>query len=103
MPGLNLIVLSDDAERLRGALVLALTQMALGAQVPRDADHAAHGLPGLAALIEEALDAGVSVIACQSGLALAGLDVSVLDPRITVGGPLSFMQALGADGQLVTI
>mgnify|MGYP000893400683 FL=1 len=75
MPGLNLIVLSDDAERLRGALVLALTQMALGAQVrlflqldavrllapplsaPRDADHAAHGLPGLAALIEEALDA----------------------------------------------
>ena len=76
MPGLNLIVLSDDAERLRGALVLALTQMALGAQVrlflqldavrllapplsaPRDADHAAHGLPGLAALIEEALDAG---------------------------------------------
>ena len=66
MPGLNIVILSEDAERLRGALMLALAHMALGGEArlflqldavrllappisaPRDADHAAHGLPSLA-------------------------------------------------------
>lgn len=118
MSGLNFVILSDDAERLRGALTLALAHAALGRKAqlflqldavrllappicaPRDADHAAHGLPTLATLIAEALDAGVAIIACQSGLALAGLDAAMLDPPIGVGGPVSFLQSLGPEERL---
>ncbi|RXR30267.1 DsrE family protein [Sphingobium fluviale] len=121
MPGLNFVVLTDDAERLRGALTLALAHAALGGEArlflqldavrlltpplsaPRDADHAAHGLPTLAALVTEALDAGVAIIACQSGLALAGLAADALDPRITAGGPVSFLQSIGPEGRLSVI
>ena len=120
MPRLNFVVLTDDAERFRGALALALAQAALGrsvriflqldavrllaptAQAPRDDDHAAHGLPTLATLIGEALEAGIAIIACQSGLALAGLDLSALDARIAAGGPLSFLQGCAErDGPVI--
>lgn len=121
MPGLNIVILTDDAERLRGALMLALAQVALGREArlflqldavrllrppvsaPRDADHAAHGLPSLAVLIDEALDANVTVLACQSGLALAGLDAATLDPRISAGGPVSFLQSLASEDRLLII
>jgi predicted peroxiredoxin len=121
MPGLNFAVLTDDAERLRGALTLAMAHMALGGEArvflqldavrllappisgPRDADHAAHGLPTLAALVTEALDSGVAIIACQSGLALAGLAADALDPRITAGGPVSFLQSIGPEDRLTIV
>lgn len=119
MPGLSIVIPTDDPERLRGALTLALSHRALGgecriflqldavrllapdAPAPRDADHAAHGLPSLARLIAEALDDGVSVTACQSGLALASLDAGQLDPRIETGGPVSFLQALPPEDRLL--
>lgn len=106
-PPLFLIATTDDAERLRGALTVACTEAALGGSVrilllldavallsepisaPRDDVHAVHGLPSLVALIDDALDLGVEIIACQSGLALAGLDAGALDPRITAGGPVA--------------
>lgn len=121
MPSLNFVVLTNDAERLRGALTLALAHMALGGKAriflqldavrlltpplsaPRDAYHAAHGLPTLAELIAEALDDGVAIIACQSGLALAGLAADMLDPRITAGGPVSFLQSIGPADRLSVI
>ena len=121
MPGLNIVILSEDAERLRGALMLALAHMALGGEArlflqldavrllappisaPRDADHAAHGLPSLATLIDEAFDAGVAIIACQSGLALAGLDAAALDPHVTAGGPVSFLQSVGPEDRLTLV
>lgn len=121
MPGLNIIVLTDDAERFRGALTLALANQALGANsriflqldavrlldrtapAPRDAEHAAQGLPLLGQLIGEALEDGVAMIVCQSGLALAGLEADILDPRIGVGGPVSFLQSIGAYGHLVIV
>ncbi|MGD9809966.1 MAG: DsrE family protein [Sphingobium sp.] len=121
MPGLNIAVLVDDAERLRGALTLALAHVALGGsarlflqldavrmlqspiRAPRDADHVSHGLPSLADLIGEALETGIEIIACQSGLALAGLALSDLDPRIVAGGPVSFLQASGAGDRLLIL
>lgn len=121
MPGLNIVVLTEDAERFRGALTLALAQAALGrsvriflqldavrllrpsAQAPRDDEHAAHGLPTLAVLVGEALDADISVITCQSGLELAGLEAAAIDTRIEAGGPLSFLQACDERDRLVVI
>lgn len=121
MPGLSIVVLTDDAERFRGALTLALAQAALGSSVrlflqldavrllaptapaPRDDNHAAHGLPTLAVLIDEALEAGIAIIACQSGLALAGLEAAALDTRIEAGGPLSFLQGLAPEERLLVI
>ncbi len=121
MPGLNIVVLTDDVERFRGALTLALATQALGADsriflqldavrllvtdtpAPRDAEHRAQGLPGLRALIAEALEDGVTLIACQSGLTMAGLEAGALDPRIEAGGPVSFLQSIGADDRLVIV
>lgn len=109
MPRLNLLVLTEDAERFRGALVLALAHVARGGEAalflqldavrllapgcaaPRDAEQRAAGLPDLASLLTETLDAGVALIACQSGLAVAGLDANALDARIVSGGPLGFL------------
>lgn len=108
-PPLLLIATTNDAERLRGALTIACTEAALEGSVrllllldavallgepimaPRDEVHAAHGLPRLVALIDDALDLGVKIIACQSGLALAGLDAGALDPRIMAGGPVAVL------------
>lgn len=121
MPRLNILLLTEDPERLRAALTLALAQEALGKEArlflqldavrvlapphsaPRDADHTAHGLPTLAQLIDDVLDAGIMLIACQSGLALANMRADQLDPRIEAGGPISFLQALGPDDSLITI
>lgn len=108
-PPLLLVVVGDDAERLRGALTLACAEAALGGAVrvllqldavsllrppvkgPRDAAHEAQGLPGLAAMVGDALGLGVRIMVCQSGLALAGLDVRAIDPRIGVGGPVGVL------------
>lgn len=122
MPCLHLIALTDDAERLRGALVLALSGRALGQRArmflqldavrllnpdmpsaPRDADHIAVGLPTLARLIDEALGDGVEIIACQSGLALARLAADTLDPRIETAGPLAFLADVSEDDRLLLV
>lgn len=121
MPGLNIVVVTDEPERFRGALMLAMAQAALGGRTriflqvdavrllrpsttaPRDRDHAAHGLPSLAALIDEALDAGVALVACQSGMTLAGIDADDLNPRIEAGGPVSFLQSAGPDERLLSV
>ena len=116
---LSIAIITDDAERFRGALVLALAHVALGEEArlflqldavrllapgvtaPRDADHVTAGLPALAALLEEALDGGVGIIACQSGLAMAGHSAWDLDPRVETGGPISFLQSCDAGDHLL--
>jgi predicted peroxiredoxin len=118
---LLLIATTDDAERLRGALTLACSEMALGGTVrlflqldavallrppitaPRDEAHAAEGLPVLTALLDNALALGVEVIACQSGLALAGMAVDALDPRIDMGGPVGVLAGHDGDERLVVV
>lgn len=102
--------MTADAERLRGALIVATAQAALGGQAslflqldavallappmaaPRDGAHRAAGLPTLRELMAEALDMGVGLIACQSGLALSGLAADTLPKGIETGGPVSFLQ-----------
>jgi predicted peroxiredoxin len=119
MPGLNLLVLTEEPERFRGALTLALTMRALGrdariflqldavgllgADAPRDDGHRAAGLPSLAEMIEEALASGVAITACQTGLHLTKQSAEQLDPRIATGGLLSFLAEVATEDRLVTI
>jgi len=116
---LRIVVITADAERLRGALVLATAQAALGGEAslflqldavallasplaaPEDAAHQAAGLPTLAELLAEALDMGVALIACQSGLALSGLSADALPAGVEIGGPLSFLQQTDDDARLL--
>jgi len=121
MPGLTIILLAEDAERFRGALMVAMTQRAMGGEArlflqldavrlltppiiaPRDTDHRQAGLPVLAALLDEALDDGVAMTACQTGLALAGLTAGDLDLRIETGGLTSFLAATPPTDRLVMV
>lgn len=120
MPVRGLTVLVTRPDGLRAALELAAANAALGARarifaqgeavaalaVPmhdaRDETYRAAGLPTLAELFEEALSLGTEAIACQSGLALTGLTVHMLDPRLSFGGPISMLRDL-ADDRLVTV
>jgi len=121
MPGLNILLVGDDAERLRAALMLGLTQRALDGEAriflqmeavrllappiaaPQDEAHQRAGFPTLAALLDEALADDVTLIACQSGLALCAMKAADLDPRIETGGLLSFMAAIGPTGRLLAL
>lgn len=120
MRGLKIIVLTADAERFRGALTVAAAQAAAGGSAalflqheavrllqdhsaPGDAAHAAAGLPTLAMLLEEALDLGVTLVACQSGLALAGIDLCALPPRVQAGGTLHFLSGGEQDAQVLLV
>ncbi|BBE00107.1 peroxiredoxin [Sphingobium amiense] len=118
MRPLILIAATDDAERLRAALTLAAAQAALGGAAtvflqldavallrqpvegPRDAAHRAAGLPDLATLIDEARALGVRLIACQSGLALARMEVGDLPSGVTTGGPVELLRDMSDDARL---
>lgn len=120
-PGLNILLPGEDAEHLRSALMLAMTQRALGGtariflqmeavrllrppvHAPRDAQHRNAGFPPLAVLLDEALADDVTVIACQSGLALCTMKAADLDPRIETGGLLSFMAAIDPADRLLSL
>ena len=119
MRELRILVATADAERLRGALVIAAAQAALGGGVtlflqldavsllrmpfeaPRDELHRAAGLPSLAMVIEEALALGVTLLACQSGLALCGMTVDDLPKGVEVGGPVGFLQQMSEEARLI--
>jgi predicted peroxiredoxin len=121
MSGLKIIVLTDDAERFRGGLILAITHNAMGGNAavflqldavrllapgmsgPRDTTHLSAGLPDLATLITEALDADVQILICQTGLALCGMDATMLDPRIQPSGPITFLHELAATDRLLCV
>ena len=119
MPVRGLTVVATRPEGLRAGLELAAANAALGGQTrlftqgeavaalalpmraAHDEDYRAAGLPVLADLFEEALALGVEIIACQSGLALMGLTADLLDARVTFGGPVGMLQALGEDRLVV--
>lgn len=119
MRGLTILVAVADAERLHAALSFAAAAAASGAPVrlhlhegavgllrspveaPGDRARQAAGLPALAQLIEEALALDVAISVCQSGLALAGLELARLDPRIEAAGPVAIMAGLGEDRTMV--
>ena len=119
MRELRIIVVTADAERLRGALVLASAQAALGGaasiflqldavgllrhrvEASRDAAHRATGLPSLHQLIVEALALDVGILACQSGMALHDVAANELPEGVTVSGPIAFLQQTGDHARLI--
>lgn len=119
MRGLTLLVATADAERLHAALTYAAAGAASGGSVklhlhegavallaplraaPEDNARAGAGLPTLAQLFEEALALGVMISVCQSGLALAGLDLGQLDARIDAQGPVGLLAGLEDDRLIV--
>lgn len=115
MRGLTLFVATGDAERLHAALSFAAAAAATGMKTrlhlhegavallreplvaPNDAIRASEGLPTLGELWGEALALGVAISLCQSGLALCGLRLDELDPRLDAQGPVALLSALGDD------
>lgn len=120
-PPLALILVSPEPTRLRAALALARAEVALGSaariflqgeaaallrppiSAPQDAAWRAAGEPSLAALLDEALDDGVAISLCQSGLALTGLSAEDIDQRIELSGPVAFLAAAGAQIRLLSL
>lgn len=120
-PPLAFLVVSEEPARLRAALTFARAEVALGGTAslflqgaaaallrapvhdPKDADWRAAGEPDLAHLLDAALDDGVDISLCQSGLAMAGIDAATLDRRITLTGPVAFLAAAGPDMRLLTL
>lgn len=116
--GLIILVVGGDPERFRAALSLATSAAALDRPVRlflqaeavpllrspiaalSDQDHASAGLPTLGELLDAAMDMGVPVTACQSGLALAGLRAGQLPQGISFGGLIGVLQA-EPDAQVV--
>lgn len=107
---LALIVADLGHVRLHAGLSLAATAAAAGRTVrifchaegvalvqpgrvwPGDAAYHAAGLPTVADLLETALDLGVAVVVCQSGLALMNLSAADLPAQIEGGGLLGFLE-----------
>lgn len=114
--GLVIIIATDDGPRFRAALTVAVAQAALGgsvrvycheASVPllasaaRDDDDTdrleASGLPDRRALMRIAEESGVPLIACQTGLAIAGLALTNLAAGVEAGGLVGLLATLGDD------
>jgi len=113
--GLTIVIAEASTARFRSALTLALAQIALGGAacifldgaavalariaLPATDDdmHIAAGLPSLAELRDEALDAGMRLVLCQSGLALTDSAAEDHDPRAEFGGMVGVLAAIGDD------
>lgn len=120
MRGLTVIVTSGDADTLYSALLLASSAVAQGGSArvfcdgpavpllrpatvaPLDAGRASHGQPRLSELREEARELGVRLVACQAGMALAGLEIEALGDGVEAGGLVGLIGELG-DDRLVTL
>ncbi|HEY1124216.1 MAG TPA: peroxiredoxin [Sphingobium sp.] len=120
-PPLALLLVSADPARLRAALTLGRAEIALGSEAsifmqgeaaallkppiadPRDDAWVAAGEPALGQLLDEALDDGVAVSLCQSGLAVAGIGAGMLDPRITLTGPIAFLAEVQGEMRLLAL
>ena len=114
-----IIVAGGDPGRLHAALSVAAAWAALdrAAHVFLQADavgllrsgpagddqrHRQSGTPTLRELLEESLALGVSVTACQSGLALSGLGAGDLPVGVETGGLLDSLSRHGNDQLMMT-
>lgn len=115
MRGITIIVGRGDPGRLHAALSVAAAQAALGRSArlflqadavalvrdpinaPEDARYAAAGLPTLEDMLAEVTAMGVSITACQSGLALAGIDAGELPKGVETGGLIELLSSSGDD------
>lgn len=99
MRGLTIIVATADPERFAAALTLAGAHAALGQRTRLYCHDAAVIRLARSPLLDTALDLGVRVIACQTGLAAHGV---ALPDYAEGGGMVSLLAELGED-RLVTI
>ncbi len=121
---LGLLLLSGSHDRVHYAFVLASGAAAIGRQVVlfasnrgclglrtgwsdlddagRDARIRAAGVAGLDTLRDAAMELGVRLIACESGLRAEGIDAASLLPGVEVAGVVTFLSAVGG-GQIVTL
>jgi len=110
MQGLSIVVAGADPARLHAALSMAAAWTALErpARIFLQAeaagllsgldDHASgEGQPSLGELLTESLELGVSVTACQTGLALCGLSAEGLPKGVETGGLVGFLAERGDD------
>lgn len=101
MPGVRLAIVVGDGTNPATALRLAAAAAALGRDVAMLFDGASvSALVAPDALLATALDLGVRVVACQTGLADAGLTAADLPPGVVTGGMVGFVAA-AADAQLL--
>ncbi len=121
---LGILLISGGHERAHYAFMLATGAAAVGREVvlfatnegcralaadwsevadaPRDAAVAARGVAGLDELRTAAAELGVRLLACDSGLAMAGVEGGSLLPEVEVAGIPTFLSAVGA-GAIVTL
>lgn len=104
--GLTIIIVGPDPDRFAAALTLASASAALGGPTRLFADERAvpllrRGGPH-ASRIDEARALGASVVACQTGLAGAGLTPADLVEEVEMGGLVGLLATLG-DARLVTV
>ena len=91
------IIVSEAGPRLATALTLAASAAALGREVTMLFDGASVAvLTGGDPLLATALDLGVRVVACQTGLADAGIAATALPAGVVAGGMVSFLSEVGA-------
>ena len=108
--GLSIVVSGTDPSRLHAALSMAAAWAALerpariflqaeaaGLLARFDDDVGKGGQPSLRELLNESMALGVSVIACQTGLALSGLSADGLPEGVETGGLVGFLAERGED------
>jgi uncharacterized protein len=121
---LGLLLLSGSQDRAHYAFVLASGAASLGRSVvlfatnrgclglakdwsglddaARDARVRAAGVAGLEELREAAIELGVRLIACESGLRAEGIDPRSLLSQVEIAGVVTFLAAVGG-GQIITL
>jgi uncharacterized protein len=121
---LGLLLLSGSHDRAHYAFVLASGAASLGRSVvlfatnrgclglakdwsglddaARDARVRAAGVAGLEELREAAIELGVRLIACESGLRAEGIDPRSLLSQVEIAGVVTFLAAVGG-GQIITL
>ena len=121
---LGILLISGTHERAHYAFVVAAGAAAIGRTVvlfatnegcrallrdwssldgaSRDAVVRANGVAGLAELRDATVELGVRLLACDSGLRMAGLDAAGLIAEAEVAGVPSFLSEVGA-GPIVTM
>jgi hypothetical protein len=98
---LCILIASIAPERIGCAIRLAMAQAALGGAATLYFDEAA--APALLHTdLAEPLAMGVRVIACQTGAAAHGVDLSTLPPAVEAGGMVSLLAEL-ADARLLVV
>jgi predicted peroxiredoxin len=98
MRGLTLLIASSDPQRLGAALALAAANAALGGRTRVYFHETA--VPLLRApdpLLLTAQESGALIIACQTGLADAGMQAGDLPQGVETGGLIGLLADLGDD------